>query len=222
MLSSILNSDLISRSYEISFSYRNSKLYQNEFQKKILKKNIHVYPLLIPEWEYFSKFTKFNPRLISNMFRILLMPIFFIPTAIYEIILLFFLFKKINPKILHINNGGYPGAFSCRMAAIAGKIAKVPKILMVVNNLIIDYKYFYRRLQYPIDRIVINSVDCFITGSKAASRRLQKVFKLRNNLFKNIPNGFKFIKRNFNEHSLKKILEKKKTKLVLYWHVSSS
>jgi len=177
----------------------------------MLKKNIPVYPLLIPEWQYFSKFMKFNPRLISNMFRILLTPIFFIPAAIYEIILLFFLFKKINPKILHINNGGYPGAFSCRMAVIAGKIAKVPKIFMVVNNLIVDYKYFYRRLQYPIDRIVINSVDCFITGSKAARRRLQKVFKLPNNTFQNIPNGFKFIKRNFNEYSLKNILKKKKS-----------
>ena len=87
MLSSILNSKLINRSYDISFSYRNSKLYQNQFQEKMLKKNIPVYPLLIPEWQYFSKFMKFNPRLISNMFRILLMPIFFIPAAIYEIIL---------------------------------------------------------------------------------------------------------------------------------------
>ena len=211
MLGYILNSDLISRFYDISFSYRNSKLYKKQLQKKLLKRNIQVYPLTMPDWQYFSKLMKFNPLLISNMFRILLIPIFFIPTTIYEIILLYVLFKKINPKILHINNGGYPGAFSCRMAIIAGRIARVPKIFMVVNNLIVDYKYFYRKLQYPIDYIIINSVDCFITGSKVARKRLQKVFKLSNNLVKNIPNGYKFIKKKYNEYSLKNILEKKKS-----------
>ena len=197
MIGYILNSDLMNRFYDISFSYRNSRLYREQFNKKLLKKNIQSYPLEIPDWQYLNKLMKFNPQIISRIFRILLMPFFFVPVAIYEVILLIVYFKKINPNILHINNGGYPGAFSCRMAVIAGKIAKIPKIFMVVNNLIVDYKFFYRKLQYPIDYIIINSVDYFLTGSKVAGKRLQKVFKLPNNTFQNIPNGFKFIKRNF-------------------------
>ena len=211
MIGYILNSDLMNRFYDISFSYRNSRLYREQFNKKLLKKNIQSYPLEIPDWQYLNKLMKFNPQIISRIFRILLMPFFFVPVAIYEVILLIVYFKKINPNILHINNGGYPGAFSCRMAVIAGKIAKIPKIFMVVNNLIVDYKFFYRKLQYPIDYIIINSVDYFLTGSKVAGKRLQKVFKLSKNSIKNIPNGYKFTKTKYNQYSLKSFLTKKKS-----------
>ena len=60
----------------------------------------------------------------------------------------------------------------------AGKIAAIPKILMVVNNLAVDYHTFSRWIDYPVDRFVVGSVDVFITGSKAAANQLHSVLAL--------------------------------------------
>ena len=84
-----------------------------------------------------------------------------------------------SPDVLHINNGGYPAALSARAAAIAGRLAGVDKIIMVVNNMAVDYHRLSRRFDYPFDRLVVRSVDRFITGSEAASRRLSAVLWLR-------------------------------------------
>ena len=103
------------------------------------------------------------------------------PVLLYEILVLFRLFKKISPDILHINNGGYPGALSARAAAIAAKLAGVPNVLMVVNNMAVGYRLFSRRIEYPLDILIGKSVDLFVTGSAAAAARLSFVL--------NIPSG---------------------------------
>jgi glycosyltransferase involved in cell wall biosynthesis len=78
---------------------------------------------------------------------------------------------------------------SARAAAIAGGIAGVPKIVMVVNNMAVSYKKNFLRLpDYPVDRIIANSVDLFITGSGAAAKRLQSVLMLPDYKIKSLHN----------------------------------
>ena len=103
--------------------------------------------------------------------------------------MLYVLFRKIKPDILHINNGGYPAARSSLAAAIAGKLAAIPSILMVVNNMAVDYKHYSRWLDYPLDRLVVKSVDLFITGSKAAGLQLRSVLALPVNKITSLHNG---------------------------------
>lgn len=66
---------------------------------------------------------------------------------------------------MHINNGGYPGAYSCLQFALG--LRKYPKIrtIMQVNNLA---QSGYEK----IDGRVCSSVDQFITASQNARKAL--------------------------------------------------
>ena len=98
------------------------------------------------------------------------------------------LFKRLKPDILHINNGGYPGAFSCRPSVIAARLTGVKKILFIVNNVPQPYNCLNRWMQYPIDRFVLRYVDYFITASKYANDKLAEYLKVPRTKLINIPN----------------------------------
>lgn len=112
-----------------------------------------------------------------------------LPILAYGIWVLYKLFARIRPDILHINNGGYPAALSARAAAIAAKLAGVPQVVMVVNNLAADYRRPSRWKGYPLDRMVVRSVNKFVTGSAAAASRLEKVLRLDERQCLPIQNG---------------------------------
>ncbi|MGD0193551.1 MAG: glycosyltransferase family 4 protein [Candidatus Dormibacteria bacterium] len=87
-------------------------------------------------------------------------------------------FRAERPDVVHINNGGYPGAISCSAAAIAARLASVPAVVYVVNNIAVPYERPSRVLDYPIDRMVVRSVDVFVTASRIASSALESVLRL--------------------------------------------
>ena len=127
----------------------------------------------------------FISQVLKFAFRVLLTP----PILIFLIVRLFMIFRRKNVDLLHINNGGYPAALSARAAAIAGKIAGVPKIIMVVNNMATGYERISRKLERPLDLLVFRCVDKFITGSVTASLKLSSTFKIGNNSVQSIHNG---------------------------------
>jgi glycosyltransferase involved in cell wall biosynthesis len=98
-------------------------------------------------------------------------------------------FRAGKPNVVHINNGGYPGAISCSAAAIAARIARVPVVVYVVNNIAVPYERPSRVLDYPLDRLVVQSVDVFVTASMIASRALASVLRLPTNQHTVIPNA---------------------------------
>ena len=102
---------------------------------------------------------------------------------------LYALFRAEDPDVVHINNGGYPGAISCSAAAIAAHIAGVPAIVYVVNNIAVPYERPSRLLDYPIDRLVVRSVDLFVTASTVASKSLESVLRLAADQHAVIPNA---------------------------------
>lgn len=177
MLVNFFNSEDLRKSYSISFSYRYSLPYAQALKQRI-ERDLPVYPVRFPDLSDFIGLPMWLPliirRLINTVSRLALTG----PVLIYEIVVLFWLFKQLAPDILHINNGGYPAALSSRAAAIAGRLAKIPRVIMVVNNMATDYRSFSRWLDYPIDRFVVRSVDQFVTGSEAAAERLRYILKL--------------------------------------------
>jgi glycosyltransferase involved in cell wall biosynthesis len=188
MLANFFNSEDFRQAYIVSFSYRQSAMYTQGFKQRV-KCKLPVYPVTFPDLSDSTmlpnKLSLLSKRLIMAFLRLLLSG----PVLIYEIVVLFRLFKKIGPDILHINNGGYPGALSARAAAIAGKLANVQKVIMVVNNMAVDYQRFSRWLDYPIDRLVGQSVDLFVTGSEAAASRLRSILNFSNHKVIAIHNG---------------------------------
>lgn len=88
------------------------------------------------------------------------------------------LLERVRPDVLHINNGGYPGAESCRVAALAAKHAGVPRVVHFVHN-----------MAYPpippvaveraFDRRVDAATDVWVTAAHRASDQLRDVRHLR-------------------------------------------
>jgi glycosyltransferase involved in cell wall biosynthesis len=107
---------------------------------------------------------------------------------VYDIVWIYALLRKERPDILHINNGGYPGAYSCLAAVFAAKLAKIPKVIFVVNNIATPYNTLLRHLDKPIDRFVAKHTAVFITGSGFARLQLCKVLNLPEAKVVNIPN----------------------------------
>jgi len=98
-------------------------------------------------------------------------------------------FRGGKPDVVHINNGGYPGAISCSAAAIAARAARVPVVVNVVNNIAIPYNRPSRVLDYPVDRLVVRSVDVFVTASMVASTAIASVLRLTEGQHTVIPNA---------------------------------
>lgn len=177
MLANFFNSEQFRQKHAVSFSYIRNKLYTQGLQRRV-NKDLPIYLVNSPDLSDYSKLPKWLPLSSRKIFMALLRLAFHLPLLTYQVFVLYRLFKKINPDILHINNGGYPAARSSLAAAIAGKWAGVPKVLMVVNNMAADYRHYSRWFDYPVDRLVVRAVDVFITGSQAAGARLRSVLKL--------------------------------------------
>lgn len=188
MLVNFFNSEEFRINHGISFSYRRTILYTQGFKQRV-HRDLPVYPVGFPCLSDLAQLPDVLPLLAKRIFMALLRLLLTGPVLIYEIAVLYRLFKKLDPDILHINNGGYPAALSARAAAIAGKLAGIKKVLMVVNNMAADYQRFSRWFDYPVDRLVVRSVDLFVTGSEAAAARLRAVLNLPKGRVMAIHNG---------------------------------
>jgi glycosyltransferase involved in cell wall biosynthesis len=219
MLAIFFNAEGFRQAHDVSFSYAYSKLYEQGLNRRVhLKLPIYIFKFLtLTEC---SKLPKWIPLLIQRAFMAGLRLLFNIPLLMYQVFVLFRLLKKINPDILHINNGGYPAARSALAAAIAGKCAGVPKVLMVVNNMAVGYRHYSRLLDYPIDRLIVRCVDVFITGSQAAGAKLQTVLKLPIHQLKTIHNGITLHHLTCNLNETKQRLGLREFKGVIFGVVS--
>lgn len=108
---------------------------------------------------------------------------------LWDIGRLYVAFHAERPDVVHINNGGFPGAISCNAAAIAARCANVPAVVYVANNIAIPYERPSRVLDYPVDRLVVRSVDVFVTASAIASSALASVLRLPETQHTVIPNA---------------------------------
>lgn len=188
MLTNFFNSEEFRQTHIVTFSYRQTARYTQEFQGRI-KRDLPVYPFRFLSLSDYSRLPNWLPLLGKKLVMAFLRFLFHLPVLIYEIVVLSRLFKRLRPDILHINNGGYPAARSALAAAIAGKWSGIPKVLMVVNNMATDYGHYSRWVDYPIDRLVVSSVDLFITGSQSAGARLRSVLSLPEHKIRAIHNG---------------------------------
>ena len=164
MLANFFNSEEFRKTHNVSFSYRQSARYTQGFSQRV-KRNLPIVQFNWPDLSDLTQLPNALPLLSKRVVMALLRLLLIGPIAIYEIVVLFRLFNKLGPDILHINNGGYPAALSGRAAAIAGKLAGVPKVLMVVNNMATGYHRWSRWLGYPLDCLVRRSVYLFLTRS---------------------------------------------------------
>lgn len=188
MLAVFFNSDSFRHTHDISFSYKYSNDYIQGFRQRV-HKDLITYPLIFVNFSDYNKLPLCLPLVIRKLIMAFFRAILKLPNLAFQIFILQKLLKKIKPDILHINNGGYPAAQSALAAAIAGKISGVPKVIMVVNNMAMDYKHYSRWIDHPLDRIIVACVNVFITGSSQAAHKLKSVLRLPSEQVKTIHNG---------------------------------
>lgn len=173
----ILASDKLSSEYNSTLIFRSSGAYLKglePFRSRLPEGRSYGIRLLDINSIVHSLHEKIkNPRLlklaeksVATVF-ILVTPFAFI----YDLLRLSALFGRNKADVIHINNGGYPGALGCRAAAVAARFAGFKKVIFSVHNTAFNGGGFVERLKdYPVKR----SVDVFVTGSKASGLALEK------------------------------------------------
>jgi glycosyltransferase involved in cell wall biosynthesis len=176
MLDILINSNVIQKEFQISFSYIHSNEYTNGFKSRFKNINFEVYPIVnklkYPNFKLANSL--FLNKISKNVIRYVVDGI----NVIYFTKVFINLFKQINPHIIHINNGGYPGSLSCRVAAIISSIRRQSRTVFVVNNRPVDYSHLFRKFDKPFDFLVVKSVDKFVTGSTQTAKNLKLVLNL--------------------------------------------
>ena len=188
MIANFLNSESINNTYQVSLSFRFTEEYSMGLHER-LKNEVELYPLRLPIFRTYKRSGRLNASMLSKCFNYSFYLLEYPPILVMNLLLLLRLLGRVKPDILHINNGGYPGALSCRIAVLAGKIAGIKNIVFVVNNMAMDYSHPYRWPDFFIDRLVVSYTSCFITGSLAAMNRLRDVLPLSSKQTSILSNG---------------------------------
>jgi glycosyltransferase involved in cell wall biosynthesis len=182
MLTVFFNNRKIRDSFDLSFSYGYNPAYEAGLKEKI-KIETKTYPLHNTSVSWNAS----GPgilRYITGIFIKMVQYLYFFKNilSVYHVI------KKVNPDIVHINNGGYPGAYSCSAAVFAAKMAGKDKIIYIVNNIAIPRSNWFRKPDFWIDGYVARNTSGFVTGSSYAGESLKSVLKLRDDQHVRIPN----------------------------------
>lgn len=167
MIAVLLGSVELKKSIRFSLSYHYSDEYEKGLRLRVPDLNIDVFPLHL-----------FPHNLNTSKVISLIYMLFHIPMILFDIVKMVPLFKKINPDILYINNGGFPASRSCHSAVFAARIAGIKEIYFCVNNIAVPYKRIRRKLCYLQDQMVKKRVTNFLTASKYAGDKLADVLKL--------------------------------------------
>ncbi|MCK9582224.1 MAG: glycosyltransferase family 4 protein [Endomicrobiales bacterium] len=186
MLSYFFASQDIKSSFNILFFYRHSTEYNDGLMKKAFFKDVTYIPLNI--WDFETINEKINHSKLKPLFfpiKVILKYVFFIR----NLLVIWHNLSNRKIEILHVNNGGYPAAYSCLAAILAAKFAGISKTLMVVNNIAFGYKFASRKFDYLIDKLIAINTNLFITGSQNALDALSDMLKLPKKKLMSIHNG---------------------------------
>ena len=186
MLANFFTDDELMHNYRLTFSYRYSPEYEKGFRSRV-KTDKQVYPLNL--MDFTESLNRLPINWLKKPFKFLYFLVIKYVCVLWNTIVLFSLFGRDKIDILHINNGGYPAAYSCMAAVLAARIRGIPHVVYVVNNIATPYKIFTRWFDYLPDRLVVGGVTRFICGSITASSALQQVLGLKIGHVVNLHNG---------------------------------
>lgn len=172
VIENLLWSEELNNSFELEFAYRYSRNYEREATLR-LPSQIKRHPIFqfandttFYKWEL-KRWPPLFLNLVKLPFKLLKKCGFY---SVYSFVVLLITFRRIRPDIIYINNGGYPGALSARVAVFAAAlIGSIKKTIFCVNNLAYPQRYKISRF---VDSFINEHVDVFITASKAAKARL--------------------------------------------------
>jgi glycosyltransferase involved in cell wall biosynthesis len=176
MLANFFQDDRLLAEFDVSFSYRQSAAYDEGFRRRVTRP-LDVRPLPLKDMAAFNAASRRLPAGLGLLARVasrlLLLRYWYLA---WNTLLLY---RAIGgARLVHINNGNYPGAYSCMAAVFAARLRDIRPIVYVVNNMAISYADPRRWPDYPFDRLVARAVTVFVTASRQAGSALRQVLRL--------------------------------------------
>ena len=194
VIENLMLSEELNRLFDVQFLYTYNPDYDRRFKERANQFNIDLsrsssITVLNPDHAIYQyKLNRLKgvrkAALFMKKWLLLLLRVSFISYFV-NVFLLRKAFKKINPDILFINNGGYPASLVCRLAVFAGKKAGVGRVVFNINNMTAPVRRFYENY---IDNYIKNNVDVFVTASFAAQHSAVEVRNFPRDKFIRIPN----------------------------------
>jgi glycosyltransferase involved in cell wall biosynthesis len=167
LMSSIIRSQSINAKYEVLMAYRTHQIYEEglaaEYSPAMQSRHFIPLPILANDTLFYRLgnlgISKFVLIPIKTFFWTLQKTGFY---WLWNSIHFAYLLWHIRPDVLHINNGGYPGAKSCTQLALIASIFHPSKIVYQINNLAFSPKGWLERL---VDARLIKHCQ-FLVASK--------------------------------------------------------
>jgi glycosyltransferase involved in cell wall biosynthesis len=197
LMSFLIRNTVIKNQYDLKLSYRQHELYEEGLKEEYGDQRTvgFLYPVsILSNNTLFYKINSSNfPRLLKGLIKV---PFYLFSKLgfyfVYNLISQLRLLKSIDPDVIHINNGGYPGANSCNTMVLAAKMVKCKSVIYQVNNMSQSQKNMFERIY---DRFINENVCYFITASKQARDKLSferkfspnKVLQLTNSVLDETP-----------------------------------
>ena len=168
----LLKNEIISDEFTLLFAYRKHKDYELGLLNDGLLDRKNNFPLLLLSNE--TLFHKINDLVLPKFFRsIFKVPLIILEKvkvySIWNLLIFVLLLIKTKPGLIHINNGGYPGAKSCNVLVVANYLTIKAKIVYQVNNQAQRNENWFSQI---IDRFVHKNVSYFINASLKAKEQL--------------------------------------------------
>jgi len=190
MLAIFLGDREFQTAFDMVFTYRYNIRYQEGLSKKIPISPAFHQVRLFDHYDLYDDIDREVPpsfrKIVKGLVNLFLIKYLFL---IMNLFTLYRHFSKFDIDLLHINNGGYPGAYSTISAVFAAKLAGVKRVVYVINNIPVGYRSPERWLDYPIDRVLIHFVTQFVTGSNFTREKAIQILNIPSDKIMFIHNG---------------------------------
>lgn len=186
----LLGNEIIKSSFELNFAYRTHKDYETGLNIDLKKFDIEAKLFPLHLMDNVTRFYKINTLRLPGFVKQLLKLPFHIAQQMglyrwYNVAALTRFLKKVKPDMIHVNNGGYPGAGSCNHLVLAAKKSGICKVVYQVNNIAEPPKKIRER---RFDRLLQSNINYYITASSRAKLALMDNRGIPADKIKQIPN----------------------------------
>lgn len=186
----LLRNSVINKSYDIKLAYRKHDLYEEGILKDYTIQERETFLMPISALSNSTFFYKINSSQLPFLVRSIIKVPFYVLDKmgvyfLYNIISHAITLRKVSPDIIHINNGGYPGAGSCNAMVVAASCLNFKSILYQINNI---SQKSSGKLSRLYDQFINKKVDNFITASLQAKQELALLREFSAEKIKQLPN----------------------------------
>lgn len=202
----LLNNKFLKKKIQFFFLYKKNNNYEKILKKKIDIKKKNIWALTFRHEKFI-----FNNYFLNKFFYYF--EFFF---NILDGMLIYKEIKKLKPDQIFINNGGYPGARTCKSFALTSVIYNIlnkkTKITMYVNNIARGYDSIKRIIDLPFDKVINLRINNFFVASNFTKKVLSERVSINKNKIKVFPNTFEIKKILKNKTKIKKSIKGLKNK----------